>query len=126
MLIVAHRSDLVLAGHAGWGCGVMEYWKNGNVGRTAEPSPAPRQVFSILPTWPSWPQPYFIGVLCLAKLATKLAKLPLKLAGELVVGGWWLEDRGLLRRRTIGKLSSPRQKVFPIVTSQWNQGFLRF
>jgi len=55
------------------GIGKRKYWEDG---RTF-PFPPPR--LSILP---SWPQPYFIGVLCVPKGATKLAKLPLKLAGE--------------------------------------------
>jgi len=58
------------------GIGRMECWEDGGT-------------FPFLPAkafYPaklaSWPQPYFIGVLCVSKLATKLAKLPHKLAGE--------------------------------------------
>ena len=60
-----------------WNIGRMECWRDGGT----LPFPPPR--LSILA---SWPQPYFIGVLCISKVATKLAKLPLKLAGELVIG----------------------------------------
>jgi len=52
----------------------MEEW---NVGRMAEPSPSPAKAFCPAKL-ASWPQPYFIGVLCVSKVATKLAKL----AGE--------------------------------------------
>ena len=59
----------------------MEYWKNGMLGGLGNLPLPPAKAF-----YPaklaSWPQPYFIGVLCVSKLATKLAKLPLKLAGE--------------------------------------------
>jgi hypothetical protein len=106
--------------------GVMEYWKNGMLeGRRNLRFPPAR--LSILP---SWPQPYFIGVLCVSKLATKLAKLPLKLAGEQTQERGQPGERG---RRERGRLlagifpgSSPPERGRPtrdVVTTQWNQWF---
>ena len=77
------------------------------------PGPSPGHVVFILPSWSSWPEPYFIRVLWVSKLATKLAVswpkdrlieqevTEMRKAGNFLTGGNGARRRFFIRNQEI-------------------------